>query len=244
MPYIANDLKRLRLAGFRMSPAVREGASIRGERVAFERMSTHPALTIMPLGYCSYSGSAFRAGRIGRYCSIAAHVQTMGDAHPHEWASTSPVFYSGTRRLKQEWPEPCAPLTYNNRPAPVTIGHDVWIGQDVLIRGGVSIGTGAVVAAGAVVTRDVAPYTIVGGNPARLIRPRFPQELAARFLASQWWMYQADDLVNLPANDPQAFVTMVEDRAPEWTVMPLAYKTLQQHLDDLTARDQPDSPAP
>jgi phosphonate metabolism protein (transferase hexapeptide repeat family) len=73
------------------------------------------------------------------------------------------------------------------RSAPVTIGHDVWIGHGVVILPGRSIGTGAVVGAGAIVTKDVAPYTIVVGNPARVVRPRFGERTAARLLALAWW---------------------------------------------------------
>jgi hypothetical protein len=76
----------------------------------------------------------------------------------------------------------------------VTIGHDVWIGHGAIILPGRSIGTGAVVAGGAIVTKDVAPYTIVAGNPVRPIRPRFPAAIADGLMALGWWDWEHDRL--------------------------------------------------
>jgi hypothetical protein len=112
------------------------------------------------------------------------------------------------------------------------IEHDVWIGQDVLLRDGIRIGTGAVVAAGAVVTRDVPPYAIVGGTPARLIRYRFEMPLVERLLLSEWWTYDAADVINLPADDPERFVALVECNRDSWRQRPFAYKSLEKHIRD------------
>ena len=98
----------------------------------------------------------------------------------------------------------CNPEHYQR--TTVHIGHDVWIGQYARLRPGISIGTGAVVAAGAVVTRDVAPYAIVGGVPARLIRQRFSDELCADLLASRWWQHAFADFAGLDLCDPRRFL--------------------------------------
>ena len=88
---------------------------------------------------------------------------------------------------------------------PITIGHDVWIGRHVQIARGVSIGHGAVVAAGSVVTRNVAPYTIVGGVPARQIRPRFRDGIGEALLSSEWWNCSPTILWALDFKDPANF---------------------------------------
>lgn len=77
---------------------------------------------------------------------------------------------------------------------PITLGHDVWIGARAIILSGVSIGTGAVVAAGAVVTKDVPPYAIVGGNPARIIKTRFSDLQIKQLLQSNWWELSDEEL--------------------------------------------------
>ena len=90
----------------------------------------------------------------------------------------------------------------------MTIGNDVWIGHGATILPGVNVGNGAVIGAGAVVSRDVAPYTIVGGVPAKLIRERFPQEIGERMDRLSWWDWEHDrlrlalqDFRNLSAED-------------------------------------------
>ena len=122
---------------------------------------------------------------IGRFCSIASHVRINPGNHPMERASQAHFTY----RSRQYWPEEAddEALFEWRRSHAVTIGHDVWIGHGVVILPGRTIGTGAVVGAGAIVTRDVAPYTIVAGNPARIIRRRFDDTIAERLQALAWW---------------------------------------------------------
>jgi len=107
---------------------------------------------------------------VGKFCSIASHVRINPGNHPMWRASQAHFSY----RSSQYWPEEADEEAFFEwrRAHPVMIGHDVWIGHGVVILPGRTIGTGAIVGAGAIVTRDVAPYTIVGGNPARLIRYR------------------------------------------------------------------------
>ena len=145
---------------------------------------------------------------IGKFCSIAAHVRINPGNHPMERASQSHFTYRASRYFPGEADE--AAFFSWRRAHAVTIGHDVWIGHGVVILPGRTVGTGAVIAAGAIVTRDVRPYEIVAGNPARPIRMRFEARLAADLAALAWWDWSHErlrealpDFRSLPA---EAFV--------------------------------------
>lgn len=120
---------------------------------------------------------------IGRYCSIADRVEILlGGDHRLDWASTYPF-----AAMRGHFADAKAPEDYHASRGDVVIGHDVWLGSGCMILSGVTLGHGAVVAARAVVTRDVPPYAIVAGNPARVVRHRFPPEVAEALVASAWW---------------------------------------------------------
>ncbi|NRB17687.1 MAG: CatB-related O-acetyltransferase [Rhodobacteraceae bacterium] len=159
----------------------------------------------MPLGAYSYSHSVFHAHRIGRYCSIGTAVTVMGNTHPHTWVTTSPITYKARRRRLLGVQGENRELTFDESVAPVTIGNDVWLGQNVLLKGGICVGDGAVIAAGSVVTKDVEPYSIVGGNPASVIKSRFSDEIVCDLVGLQWWKYKYDCLQHLDFSDPQLF---------------------------------------
>ncbi|MFI0395118.1 CatB-related O-acetyltransferase [Paracoccus jiaweipingae] len=211
---------------------LRTGQPVRQCHAEFELFGEHPALDLMPMGAFSYTHSLFHCTRVGRYCSIAENVRVMGDSHPHHWVSTSPQFYSAWNRRRSAMPQPQRALSYTDKRFPVSIGHDVWIGQDVLLKGGIHVGDGAVIAAGAVVTRDVPPYSIMGGVPARVIRPRFDPDIAQRLHDLQWWLAEPSQIIDLPIDQPRRFVEMAEAAKPQWRIKPLAYKTLAHHLQD------------
>jgi acetyltransferase-like isoleucine patch superfamily enzyme len=120
---------------------------------------------------------------IGRYGSIADNVEILlGGNHRTDWATTYPF-----PALPGLWPAAAGMGGHDATRGDVNIGHDVWLGSQAMILSGVTIGHGAVVAARAVVTRDVAPYAIVAGNPAREIRKRLPEADIATLLATRWW---------------------------------------------------------
>jgi acetyltransferase-like isoleucine patch superfamily enzyme len=138
------------------------------------------------LGAYSYvqSATAIFNAEIGSFCSIAGDV-TIGLAmHPTHMVSTSPVFYDNEQPLPRFFTK--SRQFTNNLPR-TTIGADVWIGQGAMIKAGVGIGLGAVIGAGAIVTKDIPPYAVVIGCPGRVVRQRFPQEIAERLFASRWW---------------------------------------------------------
>jgi len=122
---------------------------------------------------------------IGKFSSIGPLVGLNPGNHPMTRASQSHFTYRSWQYFDDAMDE--TSLIDWRRAARVTIGHDAWVGRAAIVLPGRTIGTGAVVGAGAVVTKDVAPYTIVAGNPARVIRPRFEAEIAARLLALAWW---------------------------------------------------------
>jgi phosphonate metabolism protein (transferase hexapeptide repeat family) len=143
---------------------------------------------------------------IGKFCSIASHVHINLGNHPMDRASQAHFTY----RARQYWPEEADDEAFFDwrRAQPVTIGHDVWIGHGAVILPGRTVGTGAVVGAGSSVTRDVAPYTIVAGNPARLIRRRFGETTAERLQALARWDWEHErirralpDVRNLSVED-------------------------------------------
>lgn len=123
--------------------------------------------------------------RIGKFVNIAAAVRINATNHP-VWRATLHHFTYRAANYFDDAADEEAFFGWRRENA-VTIGNDVWIGHGATILPGVTIGDGAVVGAGAVVSRDVAPFTIVGGVPARLIRERFPAEIGRRMSALAWW---------------------------------------------------------
>ena len=122
---------------------------------------------------------------IGKFTAIAADVRIGAPNHP----MGRPSLHRFTYVPEYYDPEARRDATFfaDRRGDRVRIGHDVWIGHGVIVLPGVTVGDGAVLAAGAVVSRDVAPYTVVGGVPARLIRERFSRDIAARLARIAWW---------------------------------------------------------
>ena len=136
---------------------------------------------------------------IGSFCSIAHHVFLQEEFHNSQRTTT----YFIERNLLGQPELPEALITKG----PIRIGHDVWIGAGAQVLSGVTIGDGAIVAAGAIVTRDVAPYAVVAGNPARLIRYRFEPDRIAQLLEVQWWLWSEEKL-----RREASFLTAIQDR--------------------------------
>ncbi len=173
------------------------------------------------IGAFTYLGhdSQISFARIGRYCSIAKQVQIGLDNHPVDWLTSSALafenydpFEEPFRNADLAW-ERTLPVADKGAAATRTtsIGNDVWIGAGAFLRDGVTIGDGAVIGANAVVTRDVPPYAIVGGSPARIIRMRFPDAVIERMLAVQWWRYNILEL-DIDLTDPMRALDAIEAR--------------------------------
>jgi len=139
------------------------------------------------MGYGSYiCNDCAIVGNVGRFCSIAHEVKNAQGVHPisNPYVSTSPMFFSLRKQTGKTFAQK---QLFEEMKEPIEIGHDCWIGQRAFIVGGVKIGTGAVVLAGAVVTKDVPPYAVVGGVPARILKYRYDEETIDFLLRSEWW---------------------------------------------------------
>ena len=143
------------------------------------------------------------ATSIGSFCSLGANVRIGGAAHPMDRVSTSQVFIDEPNSLKVRF----TPRPYNGSKKTV-IGNDVWIGDNVLVKGGIQVGTGAVLGMGSVVTKDVPPYAVVAGNPAKIIRHRFGPDIVEALLQSEWWTLPEKELEKAAQSfsDPRLFI--------------------------------------
>jgi virginiamycin A acetyltransferase len=145
------------------------------------------------LGDYSYvnKGTYILSGQLGKFCSIAPSVQIGMPEHPVNYLSTSPHMYGsrdgGGSILG-------LPPVWDDYQSPPSIGNDVWVGGNAIILQGVNVGHGAIIAAGAVVTKDVEPYTVVGGVPAKVLRARFSDCVVEHLLTWKWWDLPIDEL--------------------------------------------------
>lgn len=191
---IAKALKKARLS------SARESTLHPTSRV--EAGSSLYCSSLEKYSFCGYDCDIYYA-KIGSFTSIANHVVIGGARHPMEWVGMSPVFYRGRDSIRKKFSEhllDAAVVTF--------IGHDVWIGRSAVILSGVKIGNGAVIGAGAVVTKDVPPYGVVAGNPAKLFRYRFNEEIVESLEKMKWWELDDESLSKLAQHvrDPLQFI--------------------------------------
>ena len=146
--------------------------------------------------------------RIGSFCSIGEGVKLgLGD-HPLSYLSTSSYFYFTNLKWKNE------DMPSHDEfwiPAPIIIGNDVWIGDNVTVKNGVTIGDGAIIGANALVTKDVPPYAIVGGVPAKIIRYRFDENTIKELLELKWWELDDEILKRVPYDNIDKALTFLKE---------------------------------
>jgi len=193
--------------------------------------------SLVSMGAFSYSISKLPHDiRVGRYTAIGRRLKVMGTPHPAHWASVSPTFYDQKVMINTYQEDRGAQVKarkYSPERGGITIGNDVWVGADVTLGHGISIGDGAVVAAHAVVTRDVPPYTIVGGVPAKPIRGRFEDDISTRLQESKWWRFAPEDLSRFDVTRPKSFAASVERAARRGKLTPFTPPVLTE--DDFAA---------
>ncbi len=148
---------------------------------------------------------------IGKYCSFANGVTIfLGGNHRTDWLTTYPF-----SALTDTWPEAVGIQGHPLSNGDVRIGNDVWFGANSTVMSGITVGDGAVIAAFSVVTKDVPPYAIIGGNPARIIRRRFSEETIKHLLEVKWWdwpeRYIRSVIPFLLSNDVEAFLRKADD---------------------------------
>ena len=146
---------------------------------------------------------------IGNFTSIGGGCDIGGTSHPLDWVSTSSTFHKWENVFKKNFARHEFEIFKQT-----TIGNDVWIGTNVLIKAGITIADGAVIGMGAVVTKDVGPYEIWAGNPARMIRKRFDEETIARLLETKWWEKSDEEIEKFAplVTDVQAFLAYMEEQ--------------------------------
>ena len=218
----------------------------RGERWAVpENLSLEPYTAIfggndfITMGSFSYcTGVAPKNSSMGRYCSIGSSLAIMGYNHPTSWVTTSNLSYESRGPAFRAYVADNLGFTFPEfdvspfQKGGVAIGNDVWIGWNVTLAQGLSIGNGSIIAGKSNVVKDVEPYTIVGGNPARVIKRRFPEEIVERFESSKWWNYEPSQLPMSLLRQPEKFLDRLDDMGlgNPYRPLPLSAKQiLEEH---------------
>ena len=151
---------------------------------------------------------------IGNYCAISANTCFNPSQHPTNWLSVHPFQYwrKCDPKLYGNMENENA-MYYNDMPAQINIGNDVWIGENAAItcnKDSITIGNGAIIAFGAVVTKDVPPYAIVGGVPAKVLKYRFPQHIINELLELKWWELPYEFVKTLPFNNIEECIVKIK----------------------------------
>jgi acetyltransferase-like isoleucine patch superfamily enzyme len=184
------------------------------------------------IGAFSYSYSPVTwISEVGRYCSLADDISVAFVEHPTDWLSTSSFTYDTDPkgfmwRQFSEGPagrpsgEAFVPRPKPRRERRVVLGNDVWIGSGAYLKGGVTVGDSAIVGSRAMVTKDVPPFAVVAGNPARVVRTRLPEELIDRLRRLEWWRFPYTELGGVELEDAERAVEALEERIASGRIRP------------------------
>ena len=170
-----------------MSSAINSGFGI------YNTLYDNVTLNEVQLGDFTYiaGNTAISKTKLGKFCSIGPNCKIGLGKHPsHTFVSTHPIFFSDLKQAQITFADKKYFAEFEN----ITIGNDVWLGSNVIVVDGVNIADGVIVAAGSVVTKNIPPYAIVGGVPAKIIKYRFEKEEIEKLLEIKWWDNDVDYL--------------------------------------------------
>jgi len=170
------------------------------------------------VGQHSYMNNGYIRDRtsIGRFCSIGRNVAIAAGDHPLDCLTTHPIAWKTRRHPgRPEWSKRSA------KHSTTEIGNDVWIGDNAVVLSGIHIGTGAAIGANAVVTKDVPPYAVVAGVPARFIRRRFDEEIVNRLLAAEWWLLPEEAIRTLDITNIEECLELIPRLKDQFGVVPV-----------------------
>jgi phosphonate metabolism protein (transferase hexapeptide repeat family) len=177
-----------------LDPFIHPTASVRDSRLgAWTEVGARTTLAEVEMDDYSYvvHDSQIIYATIGKFCSIASHTRVNPGNHPLDRVALNHFTYRAS--AYGLGPDEVGFFDWR-RSHRVTLGHDVWLGHGAIVLPGVTIGTGAAIGAGAVVTKDIPPFAVAVGNPARVIRLRFPEEVCAALLRIGWWDWPRERL--------------------------------------------------
>lgn len=223
----AFDARGVKLAGLRHTGRLAAKSRIEAPT---SLLATVTAGAFIDIGaFCNLSGGTLNNVRFGRYGSVAAGVVIGMHEHPTDWLTSSRTAYYPQVNGWDALMSADGPESIHDRKRPftascpiTTIGPDVWIGQGAFLKAGVTIGAGAIIGARALVLRDVPPYSIVVGTPAKVVRARFPEPIVERLLALEWWRYNIYDLFDAPFDDVPRALDVIEDKIAAGAIRPFA----------------------
>lgn len=209
---VKNGFKITRVFGIKIRKRrIRENSSVIDAIYNEEGVLLLPKPGAHQVGKWTYCGTDLRIDNpktiIGSFCSIGQRVVIGHGEHPLGFLSSSPYFYLDNLR----WKSDSTPV-HNEYwiPDPIVIGNDVWIGEGVFIKNGVRIGDGVVIGAHSCVTKDIPPYAVAVGVPAKVVKYRFPDSVIKRLLMTKWWDLDDEVIRRIPYDDVNEALNFLE----------------------------------